>query len=108
MSVFLDEKPVYIRESLNKTYSAVVYFFARSFTELVEYMVIPLLQILLIYWTIGFDFKWNKVFKMMYVGWATYWCGSAYGLWISSLVPNIEVATTLLPAVFFPMVLFGG
>ena len=100
LSVFLEEKPVYIRESLNKTYSTVVYFFARSLIELVEYIAIPLIQVLLIYWTIGFDFTWNKVFKMLYAGWATYWCGSAYGLWISSLVPNIEVAMAIQPIIF--------
>ena len=45
---------------------------------------------------------------MLAAGWATYWCGSAYGLWISSLVPNIEVAMTLMPIIFIPLMIFGG
>jgi ABC-type multidrug transport system permease subunit len=38
----------------------------------------------------------------------TYWYGVAYGLLLSILIPKVEVATALVPALIIPFMVLGG
>jgi len=55
LSIFLEEKPLFIRESLNMTYTSCGYFWARSLNELVEYLFMPVIISVMVYAPLGFQ-----------------------------------------------------
>ena len=55
LAIFLEEKPLFIRESLNKTYTCSAYFWARSLNELAEYISMPIIISAMVYATLGYQ-----------------------------------------------------
>ena len=55
--VFLMEKPLFFRETLNNSYTVGPYFMAKSLTESLEYFLLPLISATLVYVLAGFQNK---------------------------------------------------
>jgi len=108
LAIFLEEKPLFIRESLNNTYRSSAYFWARSLNELAEYIIMPAIIGLMCYAPLGFQLEEEHFKKFMYVMVAAYFTGSGYGFILSTLVNSLELAMAISPSVFVPLLIMGG
>ena len=89
-------------------YGLFPYYLTKLMIELPVLIIIPFIMLLPTYWAVGFRPSENAF-------WMTYFAlemlvqsASALGFMVSSLAPNIVVATSIAPAVALPLVLFGG
>lgn len=108
--VFQAERPVFLRENANQMYSISSYYISKNMIELPTSVMIPLIQLALIYWGIGFrSDNWiPEFFQMWLIGILLVQCAISYGYLISSSVERMEAATAVAPLVTMPVILFGG
>jgi hypothetical protein len=52
--VFQAERPVFLRENANQMYSIAAYYLSKNMIELPSALMFPLIQLLLIYWSVGY------------------------------------------------------
>jgi len=108
LGTFSQEKPVFLRERLTKSYSAGAYFWAKAVSELPFLMLYPLLLILPIYWFIGLNTLDNKFLIMLVFHIMCWLAGSGYGLFLSTIISRLEFALALVPALLVPLVVLTG
>lgn len=104
MLSFQLEREVFLREQANKMYSPACYFIAKNVVETPFAMIAPLLWLLIIYWACGLTEFWKVYLVMLLISQASL----GIGLTISSMAPNVTVATAITPAIAMPLQLFGG
>jgi ABC-type multidrug transport system permease subunit len=105
---FQIERPVFIREYSNQMYSVLPYYATKLMIDMPLMLLTPMLMECLVYWAVGFRHGASSFFKFYMVLELCVQTGSALGLSISTMAPNIVVATTIAPAFIMPMMLFGG
>ena len=98
------ERDVFLREQYNKMYNPVAYFIAKNMIEIPAVALAPLLQLLVIYWGVGY-IHFGRVYLVMFLTANT---SLGIGLLISAMSPNMPTATTIAPAFTMPFILFGG
>eukprot|EP01015_Nassula_variabilis_P022786 TRINITY_DN4212_c0_g1_i5.p1 TRINITY_DN4212_c0_g1~~TRINITY_DN4212_c0_g1_i5.p1 ORF type:complete len:300 (+),score=30.76 TRINITY_DN4212_c0_g1_i5:38-901(+) len=110
LGTFSFERPIYLRERMNKSYAVGPYFWSKSFGEIPLYIIWALIQSKVIYFVIGLnDNNFVEKFFIFYLTlFACYFAGSAYGLFLSTLIPKLEVAAALTPVLLIPLMAFGG
>ena len=108
LEVFNAERPVFIRERQSNTYSTSSYFFARSLAYIPQEIVLPLIFITTIYFVVHLNESVTSFFFSYLTIVLVSWMGSAYGLFISALFADLEVALALVPVFVGPFLLVGG
>ena len=98
------EREVFLREQYNNMYNPVAYFIAKNMVEVPAIILAPLLQLLVIYWGIGY-IHFFKVYLVMFLTANT---SLGIGLFISAMSPSLTAATAIAPVFTMPFVLFGG
>ena len=98
------ERENFLREQANRLYSPYAYFAAKNMVETPICLIAPLVQLLIMYWGVGYTH-----FLLVYITMAVV-AQTAFGigLLISSMAPNVTVATSIAPVFTMPMILFGG
>lgn len=72
-------------------------------------MIYPAVGVAIVYYAIGLnDSEWYKFPILIVTCILTYWAGASYGLLISILVPQMEMAMALIPVVIIPLMVLGG
>ena len=117
------DRPVFLRESLNKSYTVSAFFIAKNLSELFFQILYPTILIVIIYfgtdlnkvdahtfWIFCKKFFFLKIadFKKGITEICGFFAGSAYGLLISVFVPKVEMAMALFPALVLPSMIFAG
>lgn len=105
LTVFPEERPVFLREYSTNHYSVVAYFVSRLTMELfvsgVQVSISAVLTYFLVGFTANFGIFWSGLYLMA--------CAStALGVLVGSAVSNPSTAIEFLPAVFMPQILFSG
>ncbi len=54
------------------------------------------------------DYSIDKFFWLNLVCILTYWAGASYGLFLSVLIPKMELAMALVPVLVIPLMIMGG
>ncbi|CAD8049574.1 unnamed protein product [Paramecium sonneborni] len=109
LHTFSMERPLFLRERINKTYSVHSFFWARSLAEFPFQIIYPSLCVIIVYYVIGLsDENVGKFFMLIFVQFLTYQYAVSYGLLLSTVIPKIEVATALVPALVIPFMILGG
>ena len=108
LNVFNIERPVFIRERQSNTYTTSSYFFGRSFSYIPQDIVLPLLLIVITYFVVHLNETAGSFFFSFLSLFLISWMGSAYGLFISTLFEDSEVAMALVPILVLPFLLVGG
>jgi ABC-type multidrug transport system permease subunit len=108
--VFQAERDVFLRENANKMYSIFAYYVSKNMIEMPSAIVFPLIQLLLIYWSVGYrSDNWiPEFFQIWLLAFLVTQCALSYGYFISCSVKNMESATSVAPLLTMPAVLFGG
>lgn len=108
LNLFNVERPVFIRERLSNTYSTSPYFFGRSLSYMPEEVILPLVLVAISYFVVNLN-ETAASFFMTYLSlFLVSWMGSAYGLFLSTLFSDAEVAMSLVPVLMIPFMLVGG
>lgn len=108
--VFQAERPVFLRENANQMYSITAYYLSKNMIELPSALIFPLMQLCLIYWTVGYRSEnWiPELFQIWLLAFLLTQCALSYGYFISCSVKNMESATSVAPLLTMPAILFGG
>lgn len=108
INVFSVERPVFIRERLSNTYSTTSYYIGRTLAYMPLEIILPIVLVLIQYFVIHLDNSASAFFATLGSCWLVYWMASAYGLLLSSIFPDPEVALSLVPVLIIPLMLLGG
>jgi ABC-type multidrug transport system ATPase subunit len=109
LGTFSQEKPVFLRERLSKSYSPGAYFWGRATSELPFLLAYPIILIGLVYWVIGLnDLDMDKFLITVAFHILTWLAGSAYGLFLSTVISRLEVALAMVPALVIPFLILTG
>ena len=106
--MFQLERPVFLREQANQLYGVCPYWLAKNVIELPVTIVAPMLQLLIVYFAVGFKHSATDFLKIYLVIWILAQNAIGMGLVVSSLANNITTATSAAPLMTMPNVLFGG
>ncbi len=107
--VFPEERAVFLREQASSLYDISSYFLGKIIAELPFNLFVPLLALLIIFWSWhlnnvhSYNF-WVNLFDMELI----YLTGCGYGLIIGAVVANRSVLVSLLPVVMLPILLVSG
>lgn len=105
LTVFPEERPVFLREYSTNHYSVVAYFASRLTMELFVSGLQVSLSAIITYFLVGFTAN----FGIFWAGLYLMACAStALGVLVGSSVGNPSTAIEFLPAVFMPQILFSG
>mmetsp|Transcript_26825 Transcript_26825/g.43807 ORF Transcript_26825/g.43807 Transcript_26825/m.43807 type:complete len:755 (+) Transcript_26825:191-2455(+) len=108
LSVFGAEKPVFAREYMAGLYDTASFFVSKVLVELPTNIFNPLLFVSICYWMIGFQPSAEKFFIFATFAILLDNCGAAWGIWIASVFPSLELAVAIAPLFVLPLVLFSG
>jgi ATP-binding cassette subfamily G (WHITE) protein 1 len=108
--IFQAERDVFLRENANQMYSIAAYYISKNTIELPSAIFFPLIQLLMIYWSVGYRSEnWiPELFQVWLLVFLVTQCALSYGYFISCSVKNMESATAVAPLLTMPAVLFGG
>lgn len=109
IATFSIERPLFLRERLNKSYSVGPYFWGKNLAEFPFHVLYPILTIVITYFSIGLNDSSAKYFFILNAAMiCTFFYGTSYGLMISVIIPKMEVAMALVPILVIPFMVLGG
>lgn len=109
IATFSVERPLFLRERLNKSYSVGPYFWGKNLAEFPFHLLYPILTIVITYFAIGLNDSNSKYFFILNAAMiCTFFYGTSYGLMISVIIPKMEVAMALVPVLVIPFMVLGG
>ena len=92
------ERPLYLRESINRSYTAAPYFLGVSLADIPFQMIYMTLTGVLAYFPLGLNQEKPEKFFIFYLILnLTYFVATSYGYLISTLISNYELAVSVLP-----------
>mmetsp|Transcript_2454 Transcript_2454/g.3750 ORF Transcript_2454/g.3750 Transcript_2454/m.3750 type:complete len:507 (-) Transcript_2454:27-1547(-) len=107
--IFPSERPVFLREVNNNMYRVSTYFWAKLFTEFPPSVLLPTMQIAIVYFAIGLNTNdWYQFFVCVVSGILCYNAFTGLGYMIGTGIHNQQVAVVLTPLLIVPMMLFAG
>ncbi|CAD8179154.1 unnamed protein product [Paramecium octaurelia] len=106
---FATERDVFLREENSKLYTTFSYFMGKSFVEIPFCLISPIIQELILYWMIGLNSKDGGVVVIhIFVAILTCLNGNSMGLMAGCAFNDIKVATSIVPLVLLPLIIFSG
>lgn len=108
INLFSQERPIFIRERLSNTYDTSSYYLGRSSAYLPLEILLPLLLLVVQYFAVHLDNDADSFFATLGGCWLGFFMASAYGLLLSTLFADEEVALSLVPVLIVPLMLVGG
>lgn len=109
IATFSVERPLFLRERLNKSYSVGPYFWGKNLAEFPFHLLYPVISIVITYYSIGLNNMKSSYFFVLNAAMiCTFFFGTSYGLLISVVIPKMEVAMALVPVLVIPFMVLGG
>eukprot|EP00456_Euglypha_rotunda_P052471 TRINITY_DN4227_c1_g1_i14.p1 TRINITY_DN4227_c1_g1~~TRINITY_DN4227_c1_g1_i14.p1 ORF type:complete len:719 (+),score=105.36 TRINITY_DN4227_c1_g1_i14:239-2158(+) len=108
LTVFANEKAVFLREYRSGLYKLPAYFFSRTLVELPFRIFFPVLGAEILYWMAGYQDVASKVVLFAVTMILLENAGSALGIFVASFFEDIAVALTILPVFLMPLMIFSG
>ena len=118
------EKPLFLREVLNKTYTVSAYFWGKSTCDMPFDLLYPFLSVVITYFLVGLNetsitkfFTLSKTYFRFHllnyilivgIGEVCFFAAVSYGLLLSVIFPKAEMAMSLVPMLIIPFMLFAG
>ena len=125
INVICMELPIFLREHFNGMYRTDVYFITKQLAELPVFFITPLIFVGIIYYMVGLNHHIDRFFitlgiaelvtqvvlsfgEGMFVFFDNHSVLSSSGYLLSCAAPNIAFALAVGPAIFVPLMFFGG
>ena len=107
-TVFCAELPVFLREHSNGMYRTDVYFLAKQLVDAPIYVLSTCVTVTLLYWLPGMNPDPLRFLIALGIANLLVQTIVSFGYLLSCLVPSMQVANDLAPAVILPLMLMGG
>lgn len=109
IATFSAERPLFLREILNKSYSVGPYFWGKNLAEFPFHLLYPVLSIVITYYSVGLNNMKSSYFFVLNAAMiCTFFFGTSYGLLISVIISKMELSMALVPVLVIPLMLLGG
>lgn len=108
VNTFAPDKAVYIREQQGGSYSPVLYFFAKSLSELPIQALAAMATAIIVYWSADFVPTAESFFLFYAITLMMQQTGAGIGLAASSLIDNYVLLTGVVPMLILPMMMVAG
>jgi len=102
---FPSERPLFIREYANGTYSVVAYFWSKLVSELPLSLITALITFCACYWL---EFLHGNFFLHVVTLWLLGLAAASTALCAGCIAKNAKQAVEATPAIFVPQILFAG
>lgn len=108
LSIFAQEKLVFLREYRAGYYSLSAYYFSKVLVELPYQILFPALLLIIAYYMIGLNPSFSAYLLAATLLIFCAICGTAIGTFISALFDDVGMALAVLPLFLLPVLLFSG
>eukprot|EP01017_Pseudomicrothorax_dubius_P038217 TRINITY_DN5697_c0_g3_i2.p1 TRINITY_DN5697_c0_g3~~TRINITY_DN5697_c0_g3_i2.p1 ORF type:complete len:313 (+),score=49.66 TRINITY_DN5697_c0_g3_i2:615-1553(+) len=109
LGTFSAERPLFLRERLNKQYTVAAYFWGKGLSEFPFQIIWPWIQVSIVYFGCGLSTSLpEKYWIATLTCLAVYFTGTAYGMAMSIAIPKAEIAMAMIPILLVPLMAFGG
>lgn len=108
VNTFCAQLPVFLREHFNGMYRTDVYFLAKNVAEIPLSIVTPIVIISISYFMVGMNPLAERFFIAMGVLVIVSNAVTSFGLMVSCLAPNVNVALGMSAPLIVPLMIFGG
>lgn len=106
--LFILERPIFLREYTNKTYSIWTYFISKTLVETPFQLIFPCIFSVLIYFTTGMTTDWDKFFIFTFILLLDTFFGISIGFFFGCFFENSSKATTGALLIMLPFLIFNG
>jgi len=108
VTIFVNEKNVFLREYTNGYYSLSAYFLSKTLAELPHQILMPIIALLVSYWMVGFRSGAQYVLKALLVIILVALNGTAVGSLSGALFKDINTGMAVLSMCLLPFIVFSG
>ncbi|KRW98126.1 P-loop containing nucleoside triphosphate hydrolase [Pseudocohnilembus persalinus] len=105
---FPQERGVFLKEENSKMYSIGAYFVGRSLIELPFLFIFPTVQSIIQFYMVGLTQTVEVFFKYVFANICASFCGNSLGILIGSLFSDPKVASSMMPIIMLPLMMFSG
>ena len=88
VTVFSDERPVFLREQANKVYSVFPYYITKVMVDMPPMIIVPMILSLITYWGVGFENTAEQFFKFYLISFLLGFTSTSYAYVLSAAIPN--------------------
>lgn len=108
MTVFQQERALLSRERAKKMYGVFPYFLAKTTSDMTNNILLPMCYGVVCYFTTNLRPGVGSFFKFVIALYTTLSTAQSMGLFLSSLIPNIQLGLILAPATTLFFCIVGG
>lgn len=108
MTIFQREQALLRRERAKKMYGVLPYFLAKTASDMTNNILLPLCLGLVVYFTAGLRPDFVSFLKFGLGYYLTLSCAQCMGLFLSILIPNMQIALILAPPLTLFFFIMGG
>ncbi|KAL8603575.1 hypothetical protein ACOMHN_022527 [Nucella lapillus] len=105
---FPNEITIFLREYGSGLYRTDVYFLAKNLAELPTFILLPIIFMAIDYWMIGLNDTWQAFLIATGIIIIVSNVAVSFGLMISCLAGNVNIALAIAPPILIPFMMFGG
>ncbi|KAK7111238.1 protein white-like [Littorina saxatilis] len=105
---FPHELAIFMREYGSGLYRTDVYFLAKGLAELPTFVILPVIFISIDYWMIGLTETWQAYLVATGIIVLVSNVAVSFGLIISTLAGDVNIALAIAPPILIPFMMFGG
>ncbi|CAJ0957723.1 unnamed protein product, partial [Mesorhabditis belari] len=106
--VITAELPVFLREHKARVYSVDSYYWAKSFAELPQYTILPIIYSSIVYWMTGLHEGAGQFFKYIMMCIIQAYVANTMATSGACVFGEEGAAITFMPLLVLPMLVFGG
>jgi ABC-type multidrug transport system permease subunit len=108
VTVFQRERALLRRERAKKMYGVFPYFVAKTTSDMTNNVLLPLCYGIITYWTAGLRPNFVSFLKFVLGYYLSLSCAQSMGLFMSILIPNMQIALILAPPITLFFFIMGG
>jgi hypothetical protein len=108
VTVFQQDRALLRRERAKKMYGVLPYFLAKTTSDMTNNILLPLCYGIITYFTAGLRPSVPHFFKFAFGYYMTLSCAQSMGLFLSVLIPNMQMALILAPSLTLFFFILGG
>ena len=108
MLAFSSERRLLSRERAKKMYGVLPYFLAKTASDMINSVALPMLYGCVVYWICGFLGTAKAFFTFALIFYLTVSAAQSTGLFLSLVIPNFSVALILAPPICLSLIILGG
>ncbi len=108
VAVFQRERTLLSRERAKKMYGVSSFFMAKTISDMTNNVLLPLLYVMVVYWTANFRPSGVAYSKFVLAFYLTLSTAQSMGLFMSIIIPSVQMALALAPAITLFFIVMCG